>query len=122
MVLGYAFLPLGMNLLHFSVVRLSNSEMGLTSMVSHINRSGYLEHDVAREILKFPCKTWEFRATSCSRHPDLFIYIHFLFKIMIKQYDVARIPLTYRNGLYPVTIEIRLTITPKILKETHFGA
>ena len=46
-----------------------------------INRSGYLEHDVARGILKFQCKTWifrackswEFRATSCSRHPDLFI-------------------------------------------------
>ena len=38
-----------------------------------INRSGYLEHDVAREILNFQCKTWEFRATSCSRHPGLFI-------------------------------------------------
>ena len=32
-----------------------------------------LEHDVARGILKFKCKTWEFRATWCSRHPDLFI-------------------------------------------------
>ena len=39
-----------------------------------INRSGYLaEHDVARGILKFQCKTWEFRATSCSRHPNIFI-------------------------------------------------
>ena len=42
-------------------------------MVSPINRSGYLEHDVARGILKLQCKTWEFRATSCCRHPDLFI-------------------------------------------------
>ena len=35
----------------------------------------YLEHDVARGILKFQCKTWEFRATSCSRHSDLFIQV-----------------------------------------------
>ena len=41
-----------------------------------INRSGYLEHDVARGTLKFQCKTWEFRVMSCSRHPDLFIQIH----------------------------------------------
>ena len=46
-------------------------------MLTHIyiNRSEYLEHDVALGILKFQCKTWEFRATSCSRHPDLFIQL-----------------------------------------------
>ena len=38
-----------------------------------INISGYLEHDVARGVLKFQFKTWEFRATPCSRHPDQFI-------------------------------------------------
>ena len=36
------------------------------------NRSGYLEHNVTWGILKLQCKTWEFRATSCSRHPNLF--------------------------------------------------
>ena len=38
-----------------------------------INIFGYLEHAVARGIMKFQCKPWEFSATSCSRHPDLFI-------------------------------------------------
>ena len=38
-----------------------------------INTFGYLEHDVARGILKFQSKPWEFRAMSCSRHPDVFI-------------------------------------------------
>ena len=40
---------------------------------TRINRSGYLEHDVAQGILKFQCKTWELRATSRSIHPNLFI-------------------------------------------------
>ena len=43
--------------------------------ISRINTFGYLEHDVARGILKFQCKPWEFRTTSCSRHPDVFIVI-----------------------------------------------
>ena len=38
----------------------------------YINTFGYLEHDVARGILKFQCKTWEFCATSSCRHPDVF--------------------------------------------------
>ena len=38
-----------------------------------INTFGYLEHDIARGILKIQCKPWEFRATSCSRHPDVLI-------------------------------------------------
>ena len=41
--------------------------------ISRINTFGYLEHDVARGILKFQCKPWEFRATSCSRHSNVFM-------------------------------------------------
>ena len=41
--------------------------------ITCINKSEYLEHGVARGILKCQSKTWEFRATSCSSHPDLFI-------------------------------------------------
>ena len=48
------------------------------------------------------CKTWEFLATSCSRHPDLFIY-----PIFLMQESLVFIEIIFSHGdVYDSNIKI----------------